>query len=836
MAAIWLRFRTELRSRWRAWLALALLIGVAAGFVIAAAAGARRTDTAYERFLHDQRAFDAIVFPEFCPGPEDLAPDELPYECDVSAAAELPIVRESARIASISADVFTDDGRSLDPGGDPGYTGVGEVAVLGDPDGRFGTVMNRVRVIDGRLPDPTNPEEVTISAALARRTEVEVGDRLHTNRLGQSDGTRARLDFRVVGIEVAPFEVVPPSGVYIAVMHVTPAAVRNVQEHGSELEFGLAVRLVGGDAGANQLERQIDRHRIRASVVYRQADQAKAVERAVRPEAIALAVVALSAGLAAIAMFASVLGRHAWAASDGLAVLWALGLRRRQLFALTLVRGAAIGIAAVPVAAVVAVLLSSLTPIGLAREVEPSPGVALNSAVVGLGAASVSVIVVLLLLWPAWRIAHAASANRSAVLSARSALAARAARSPLSPATSTGVRMALDPGRGPTAVPIRSGFVGITAGVVALTAALGFGAGLTHLQETPRLLGYTWDSLVYVGTERPIETVSRRLARLAEVENTSVGTAPVYLRPFPDHPLLLGADRRPVELLAFEPGGVGLAVIDGRAPVGAHEILVGTETLDDLGLEIGDRIRAFGQVGDSERPDAYDETSVPMRIVGTGSLPLFTSAPDTAGRIGRGVAMTMDALRLLNPAFVADVVFVDLAPGTNVKQGIRALREEVRRLGGDGSSVFGDASPDLHNVLVITRVDALPVILAALMTVLSAALLAHVLVTSVRTRRSEFGILRALGFRRGDLRAVVTAHAATVAAIALVIGLPLGALLGIRIWETYAGTVGVVPEGVVDPLAIFGAVIVGLLTAGLVALWPAHAAARTQPAVVLRSE
>lgn len=836
MAAVWLRFRTELRSRWRAWLALALLIGIAAGFVIAAAAGARRTDTAYSRFLHDQRAFDAIVFPDFCPEPEELASNEPPYECDVTAAAELPVVRASARVVSISADVFKDDGRSLDPGGDPGYTGVGEVAVLGDADGRFGTVINRVRVIDGRLPDPTNPEEVTISAALARRTGVEVGDRLHTNRLDHSDGTRVRLDFRVVGIEVAPFEVVPPSGVYIAVVHVTPAAIRKVQEQGSEFDVGLAVRLVGGDAGADQLHRQIDRHRIQAAVVYRQADQAKAVERAIRPEAVALAVVALSAGLAAIALFASVLGRHAWAASDGLAVLWALGLRRRQLFALTLVRGAAIGLAAVPVAAVVAVLVSPLTPIGLAREVEPSPGVALNSAVVGLGAVSISFIVVLLLLWPAWRIAHAASANASAVLSARSVLAARAARSRLSPAISTGVRMALDPGRGPTAVPIRSGFVGITAGVVALTAALGFSAGLTHLEETPRLLGYTWDALVYVGTERPIEPVSRRLGRLAEVGSTSVGTAPVYLRPFPDHPLLLGEDRTPVELLAIDPGGVELSVIEGRAPVGAHEILIGTETLDDLGLEIGDRLRAFGQVGESDRPDAYEETNVPMRIVGTGSLPLFTAAPDTAGRIGRGVAITMDGLRLLNPVFVADVVFVDLAPGTDVEQGFRALRREVRELGGDGSAVLGDASLDLHNVLVITRVDTLPVILAGLMAVLSAALLAHVLVTSVRTRRAEFAVLRALGCRGRELRAVVTSHAATVAVVVLTIGLPVGAVLGMRIWETYAKSIGVVPEGAVEIVAVLGAVIAGLLIAGAVATWPARTAARIQSAAALRSE
>ena len=40
MAAVWLRLRAELRSRWRAWLALALLIGMFGGAVVAAAARA----------------------------------------------------------------------------------------------------------------------------------------------------------------------------------------------------------------------------------------------------------------------------------------------------------------------------------------------------------------------------------------------------------------------------------------------------------------------------------------------------------------------------------------------------------------------------------------------------------------------------------------------------------------------------------------------------------------------------------------------------------------------------------------------------------------------------
>jgi hypothetical protein len=51
MAAIWLRFRTEMRNRWRGTLALVLLLGFVGSIVLAAAAGARRTSTAPDRLV-----------------------------------------------------------------------------------------------------------------------------------------------------------------------------------------------------------------------------------------------------------------------------------------------------------------------------------------------------------------------------------------------------------------------------------------------------------------------------------------------------------------------------------------------------------------------------------------------------------------------------------------------------------------------------------------------------------------------------------------------------------------------------------------------------------------
>src|SRR5256885_15320448 len=61
MAAVWIHARAELCARWRAMLGLALLVGGVGGAAIAAAAGARRTDSAYPRFLTKYGFFQASV-------------------------------------------------------------------------------------------------------------------------------------------------------------------------------------------------------------------------------------------------------------------------------------------------------------------------------------------------------------------------------------------------------------------------------------------------------------------------------------------------------------------------------------------------------------------------------------------------------------------------------------------------------------------------------------------------------------------------------------------------------------------------------------------------------
>src|SRR5690348_9780156 len=91
MAVARFLFRVSCRARWRAWIALGLIAGIAAGAVMAAAAGARRTDSAPERVVVDTRAADILVNPNNGSLRED----------QWRALEERPEVAEWARVAGV---------------------------------------------------------------------------------------------------------------------------------------------------------------------------------------------------------------------------------------------------------------------------------------------------------------------------------------------------------------------------------------------------------------------------------------------------------------------------------------------------------------------------------------------------------------------------------------------------------------------------------------------------------------------------------------------------------------------------------------------------------------
>ena len=224
-------------------------------------------------------------------------------------------------------------------------------------------------------------------------------------------------------------------------------------------------------------------------------DRTTTVARAVRPQWLSLSLLALFVGLAALLVLGQALSRQAFVDATDSPILGAIGMTRRQRLHLGLARIAAVSITGAVTVVAVAVALSPLFPIGLARDAEPSPGLAFDAAALLVGFAVVAIAFFLRGAVAAWR----GASQRPGVLDvgepwpARpSRVAAALARTGIRPAPVLGVRMAFEPGRGRTAVPVRSALVVTSLAVGVVVAVLTFAASLDRLVETPARYGWGW--------------------------------------------------------------------------------------------------------------------------------------------------------------------------------------------------------------------------------------------------------------------------------------------------------------------------------------------------------
>jgi ABC-type lipoprotein release transport system permease subunit len=140
------------------------------------------------------------------------------------------------------------------------------------------------------------------------------------------------------------------------------------------------------------------------------------------------------------------------------------------------------------------------------------------------------------------------------------------------------------------------------------------------------------------------------------------------------------------------------------------------------------------------------------------------------------------------------------------------------------------------DVSSLERIASVPVLLAGLLAVMAIGVLAHTLITSIRRRRRDLAILKTLGFSPLQLAGVVAWQATALTVIALLIGLPVGVAVGRWTWTVFADQLGILPDPIFPLLAVLFAVPSALFLANLIAALPGRSAARTQAALVLRSE
>ena len=832
MATLWLAPRADLRHRWRALLGLALLLGLIGGVVLTAAAGARRTDSAYPRLLSWASASQADVIPE-APGPFPAdyyaALRRLPQVAAMSTAVLYQVVLPTARHADNN-----------------------QVTAMSSPDHAFGTGTDKVKVLQGRPFNPDAPGQAMIDSQLAALEHVGPGGTLRLFGVpNDPDGTpdfakRVPLSFRVTAVVVFDSQVVPIGG-GSGSGNIEPTALVSsfpVPNAVTTMSYGTeaAIRLRPG-ATVDGLTRSATALAKRypdsggGILTVSQATQQAATQQAIRPQAIALAAFAGLAGLIALAVIGQLLSRQLALDSTEFPVLRAIGATRRSLVALSLARLAIVTVAGGVLSAAVAVAASPLMPIGPARLAEPHPGVEVNLAILGAGFAVIALLPLALLVGAAWRAARAAGGPlgiaEPAQTGRRSRLGGALTRAG-SVTGGVGVAMAFEPGHGRTAVPVRSALAGCVIAVTALTAAAVFGTSLVALISTPHSYGQNWDAQL----DGEFGGVPGALgARVIAAEPAVTGYASGNYGQ-----LMIGGQIVPAIGLDQPAGGGYLTMLSGRAPAGPEEIALGEQTLRAVHARLGQTIPVTVEQMAAGIPAAHRD----MRVVGVTVLPAFGRGTFTPTSLGTGAVTTASVLSVLSvPAATTlcrttatcyNFFLLRYRPGTDAGAAAATLTASITRASCPPGScaVVSDQRP--NDIKDYASIRDTPLVLAAVLIVFAVGTLAHVLLTGVRRRRRDLALLKTLGFARSQVLGVVAWEATTFGAVALLTGLPLGVIAGRWAWAYFADAAGVPVAATVPLTAVLLAIPVTLVLANLIAAWPGWTAARLRPAAVLRAE
>jgi hypothetical protein len=799
------------RRYWRAWLLLAVLVALGTAVVLAAITAGRRADSAFPRFVA-AHGYDAVVYPN---GPLPLA--------------RLPGV---ARVVPITGPFYGQPWCSCGRTIDQGELAVREVAPAD---------LNRmVKLVAGRMPDQSDPHEMLASFTMQRDYGIGPGTVIRLPMAGASQWAAIQqamnggpqpkpngpvVALRVVGIVAAENEFpsgqgptydLYPTQAFAAATRGTPALpFYYVNFTHGQADFARFEATVAGKYGANVQD--LDR-------------AAAAITASIRPQAIGWWALAALAALAAIAAAGQVLARQTAVESADYPVLAALGVRSRQFIALCVARTLAVALAGAAAGVCVAILLSPLAPVGEARLADPTPGLTFDWPVAAAGAAAAVLAVLLLGLPPALRAARIRDPGyRPAIRPSRVTGAAIAAGLPATAVL--GIRRAMlrgRGGRGTRAVPVGTALAGTVAAVTALCATAVFGASLSHLVTSPELYGAPFQAFVNgAGPGAPDQpSLLADLARKPAIDRVTLVSVPAVT-----------VNKVSTRAAAVTPvrGEVLLSAADGRLPAAEGEIALGAATMRAAGTRIGDSVRVTVTA-----PDGAPRTG---RFLVVGMLPLPVDFG--TGGLGDGAAMTAAAYvtaqcppagdpagqrkcRQAATAGPAAGVLVHATPGP---AGAAALADLTRRYPGNVGT------PDVPTALVSFGESAnFPLLLGIVVALCGVATLAHLLVASTYRRRSESGLLKALGFVRRQLAAVVFWQAATVAVVGVAVGVPLGLAAGRLIWSAFARNLGVVPVAVL-PGWLIAMLAAGVIAAALaIAVIPAVTAARSRPAAALRAE
>ncbi len=246
-------------------------------------------------------------------------------------------------------------------------------------------------------------------------------------------------------------------------------------------------------------------------------------------------------------------------------------------------------------------------------------------------------------------------------------------------------------------------------------------------------------------------------------------------------------------------------------------------------------------IGDTVTVDT-GSASVRLVIVGTATLPAIGVESSLHLEMGTGAVLATSLIPAADRGFgdlpgSPEAVLVRFKPGTDPAAARRTLRPIVAKL-----NVLGHGAPLLVPVqrpaeIVNYRAIAITPSLVGLGLAAGAVVaLGLTLLSSVRRRRRDLAVLKTLGFTRRQLAATVAWQSTVAVGVGVVVGLPLGALLGRALWDRFAVQLHVVPLATIPGSAIALVALGAVVLANVVAAFPGYQAASTKTAVLLHSE
>jgi len=790
--------RSQARRRRRAMVALTVFVGIAGGISISLIGGSRRSATVVDRYFAQARHYDLGIYPAGSRR-EVLA---LPGVVRADPAAYLGMT-------------------AIDPNG----------KVLEGVNGNaadFSVIDPTFRIVDGSIPDGSDPSEVVVNESFTKQFGKSVGDevRVRMFALDQNDEVSRGVyepkgpeyTFRIAGVERSAQDISLGEQRSVGRSAYGDSNLMLVsgdfyEAHRSEfLDFG-------GGFTVKLRDPARDRKRFVAALAdlapvngdppqvipFENAAQRSPLKTPVGLETTALLALGLGLALSSAIAIALITRAEQRSHDDDTPTLRALGSTAPQLGAVAALRALPVALGGAGIAVALTLALSARYPIGIGRQLELDPGLQANVAVLLLGVVVILAVVIgtaFLFGWP--------RRTRDVPPSKVGAFANWLGRTGAPTDLTVAAHLAFDRSRTVRAVPSRAAIAGGAILLAILTAIGIYVAGVDRLYSVPTARGWNWDAAIG-NVNFPLSPATA--TKVAQDRRFDAHTAASE-----GH---VSVNGKGVEFLAFDPSGSAPpTVVAGRLPERANEVALGAGALRDLGVHLGSTVDFSVANGEFDKGGPTRKRR--MQVVGQAL------APDLGGDldIGKAGIVTFDGVtaaggdassqvelvRVKGDASIADLRAVD-----------RAYTEEIT------NDAISSRIVNLH------RVRGLPLIGLVLAALMGLFVLVYALAITVRARTRDLAVLRAIGLPARRVRRVLAWQGSLLGVGMAAIGIPAGLLLGSAVWGRVADQLGVQP-GAQLPVLLLVVAPLTILVAIAASVYPGRRASREQVTALLRAE